>query len=299
LDLFCLSFAWRNPHAPPMAMNYGGREPSTRELQADVDRLLGALDGPIRDGRSGPQGPISGIQSPYVSGMQSGSRTPYGQPPNGQMSYNFREGVSGGYASGTRTPQAGAYATPGERFSAQGPRLQHMDAVLESLDGRSDPSGWRSSRGGPGDFDASGNRGGFNNMGLDVPEMGNMVMPDDSDDEDAPANATNVNRLHAEMDALLADTSTPQLTAEQEMLLRQNEISNRAQMEAFRVPVTASIDRVMQRERHDPRDGPPPRGPNDNPAMMPVGMPPQVQRKQDDNYDPGIFGFAKCFRACT
>ena len=47
-----------------------------------------------------------------------------------------------------------------------------------------------------------------------------MVMPDDSDDEDAPANATNVNRLHAEMDALLADTSTPQLTAEQEMLLR-------------------------------------------------------------------------------
>merc|ERR1719329_1037415 len=104
-----------------------------------------------------------------------------------------------------------------------------------------------------------------------------------------------MDRLHLEMDALLADAASPKLSAEQQMLLRQNEISNRAQMDSMRGPVTASIDRVMQRDGQAGRGNPPGTG---HPQEM-GGMPPQLQaRQQQDEYDAGIFGF-KCFRACT
>lgn len=294
---------------------YGGREPTTQELQADVDKLLGALDAPINAGVPG-QSMGSGARSPY-GGPASGMRSPYDSGGNfggpRMPASGARSPVTGGYASGARTPVPGNYSTPGERFSgatggpraAEPVRFQHMDAVLESLDGRTVPmpGGDHQFGHGPassqGDLESSG--GGPNGRFFRefephaFPEQGGLVMPLGADDEDddhglgkhghGEGDAA-IKRLHDEMDALIADTSSPQLTAEQQMLLRQNEISNRAQMEAFRVPVTASIDRVMQRNAA-PQQG-----------MPPNMIPPEVQRKQDD-YDSGLFGGFRCFRACS
>jgi len=278
-------------------MNYGGREPSAQELQQDVDRLLGALDAPINTGLPGRSG--GGTRS----GLASGARSPYDSSGGGMM----RSPVTGGYASGTRTPNLANHSTPGERFSTSASgappyRLQHMDevhGVLKTLDGMTVPMpqgqdglGWR------GHHDGASSNGDFDIHRMQelspgaFPEQSGLIMPGMDEDydhhggaDDHPASQAAIQRLHDEMDALLADSSAqPSLTADQQMLLRQNEISSRAQMEAFRVPVTASIDRVMQRDNRM------------HPNQMPGQMPPQVQRKPDE-HDLG-FGF-RCFRACS
>lgn len=286
--------------------NYGSREPTPQELQKDVDRLLGALDAPMNTGLPGsgarsPNGfPGSGARSPHAFG--SGARSPFDSLNSAEM----RSPVTGGYGSGTRTPNPVSYSTPGERFAApmsrDPPRLPHMESVMQTLEGRSPMpgdearSGWRGSHDAPsssGDTD-----GGFYRefQSQNFPEQSNLVVPpmDEDDDrhhgvDDHPASQASIKQLHDEMDALLADSSATQLTPDQQMLLRQNEISNRAQMEAFRVPVTASIDRVMQRDNRMQM------GPDNMIQPMQPGMMPP-QRKPDDS-DLG-FGF-RCFRACS
>lgn len=263
--------------------NYGGRDPTSDELQRDVDRLLGALDAPMQTGlHSGGHSPyvsrtpVGGLQHEGLSGLNSGRRSP----------------VTGGYASGQRTPNPGNYSTPGERFATHGSlsqplradpvRFQHMDAVLESLGGDSEAGYGLSGHSEP----SSGGALFEEFRPHNFPEQSSLVMPAENDEDELGSAA--IDRLHKEMDALLADTGTAQLSAEQQMLLRQNEISNRAQMEAFRVPVTASIDRVMTRS-----------SPHQSQEIG--GMPPQVharQQRQQDDYDTGTFGF-RCFRACS
>jgi hypothetical protein len=95
-----------------------------------------------------------------------------------------------------------------------------------------------------------------------------------------------IRRLHAEMDALLADSSKGQLTPDQQMLLRQAEINNRARMEAHRMPVTPSFDRVMT------RDGAPgvPQESRPDPLADPFGLALCAKK--------GLSGL-RCFRACS
>lgn len=252
-----------------------------------------------------------------------------GRPGLGmQQGANNRSAVTGGYASGARTPLPGNYSTPGDRFSnpngsiPEDGQLRHLDTGLSSLDGRAVPmpqgdyesgmqpgsgavatayprpglsgliqhggaseagwsEGWTPDPNDPqGASQASSLYGEFR-----FPEQCGLVLPDDDVAENTEES---VKRLHDEMDALLAGAGPAQLTPEQQMQLRQSEIQNRAQMDAFRVPVTASIDRVMQ------RDGPRPQNQHD-PGMGPPGAPPQ--RHQDDG--GGVFGGLRCFRACS
>jgi len=139
------------------------------------------------------------------------------------------------------------------------------------------------------------------------PEQSGLVIPIAEEDEDRsnypddhPASQVSIQQLHQEMDALLADSSASHLSAEQEMLLRQSEISNRAQMEAFRVPVTASIDRVMQRQAPDWHEW---QAQQQQAAMHhphpngPIQPPQPQQKKQHD--DDGFLGGFRCFRACS
>merc|ERR1711871_155094 len=127
---------WQTLLNTPQMRKYD-REPTTKELQQDVDRLLGALDAPIQTGL--PGGPLgSGARTP--GSLPSGARSPYDHSTFAAM----RSPITGGYASGTRTPRHTSYSTPGERFSApprvaEPIRFHHMEAVLETLEGRSVP----------------------------------------------------------------------------------------------------------------------------------------------------------------
>jgi len=284
---------------------YAEKDPSSAELSQDVNAMLGDLHG---------------RQDGYQQGMD-------GRPGLGalQQGANTRSAVTGGYASGARTPVPGNYSTPGDRFSnpnasiPEDTGLRHLDTGLSSLDGRAVPmpqgdyeSGMQPGSGpvatayprpglaglvqhggtmsdGGWSPDPNDPQGVSQNSSMygdfRFPEMSCMVLPDDDVAENTE---DSVKRLHEEMDMLLSGASQQKLTPEQQMQLRQSEIQNRAQMDAFRLPVTASIDRVMQ------RDGP--RGPPNqhDPGMGPPGAPPP--RHQDDG---GVFGGFRCFRACS
>lgn len=256
------------------------KEPSSADIAQNVDRMLNT--GSVDIGRS-----------PVTGGYGSGSRTPTGiiQNTPGERFANPSAHLEGSrpmaMPSGDRNPHdmsgrqpvdsSGAVATMYAR-----PGLAGLIPSGGAADHFSD-SGWTPAADdpqGPSMYSPPASSSGFYGE-FDFPEQNCMVLPED----DHPASAASMQQLHMEMDALLANSGSSKLSAEQQMTLRQNEIHNRAQMEAFRTPVTASIDRVMQRQ--DPR--------MQDPSMRPPGAPPP--RKPDD-YDQGILGF-KCFRACT
>lgn len=229
---------------------------------------------------------MGGLPGAPNSGYASGARTPV---PH--SSY-------GGFAPGT-----GALGAPGASGGKLGdlrPPMPHGDPVsfhrMETLDE------WRTR-----DFDrrnqgASPSDAGASSVGwfsrefesYNFPEQDNLVvMPDDEDDDPlahfrandrAPGHHQgnqpphDSKRIHDEMDALLNGTCQSQMSAEQQLSLRQMELRNRAQMAAVRAPqATPSIDRVMQR---------------DIPGA-PISGPPQGKEEPDN-----FFGI-RCFRACS